>query len=194
MIKSYLLLIVFVSFTGFAQNKFGVFSGITYSYLAEGFSKKVNTDDAIGLQIGIVYQTELTKKISFRPKLVYSQQGDRKASKGYSPYTLDISQIDYKLNYLNAPLDFKFWNKIYVIAGPQIGYLLSTEKGDINFGEPKSKFDLGFNLGGGFTVNRLFFELGFYHGVTTVLEFPNRRYIADIKNGVGKFTVGYSFN
>lgn len=59
-----------------AQEKIGAFTGINYSYFTDGVGQ-VLAEESIGLQLGMVYQKQLTSKIAFRPKLMLSQQGDR---------------------------------------------------------------------------------------------------------------------
>lgn len=177
-----------------AQERFGVFGGITYSAFSEGFIEEVYGGTNVGLQIGALYELPLNKKIAFRPKIVFSQQGDRTPdSNRFYPY-FEKNDIDYKLNYLNFPLDIKFWNKIYVIAGPQIGFLISKEYGKIYVGEPKGT-DIGLNLGTGFTLNKLFFELGLYQGLSDVNTYQSNVTKSEVntRNTVAKFSLGYKF-
>ena len=179
----------------FAQNKFGVFSGINYSYFTDGFAGQIGGEENIGLQIGAVYEISLNNKISFRPKIIFSQQGDRTKTeyKGYG--SLELINIDYKLNYLNFPLDFKFGNKIYVIAGPQIGFLISEKYEEVFIGKVKSNVELGLNFGTGFKINKVFVEFGIYQGLGTVLNYQYQATgkIVDVRNGLAKFTLGYNF-
>ena len=191
--KTLLLAIILCTLSAHSQNKFGIFAGLNYSYLTQGFAEETSAQDGFGLQIGALYEMELNKTISFRPKLVFSQQGDRAVSDFKSSYFSGVGDLDYKLTYLNVPLDFKFWNKIYLLAGPQVGFLINTKKGERDYGDAKSDIDLGFNLGGGFTVNKLFFELGLYQGFTSVLEYSDDGDKVGVKNGLAKFTIGYSF-
>ncbi len=176
----------------YSQNKFSVFTGVNYSYFTDGFADKIYAENSFGLQLGILYELELKENISFRPKLFFSQQGDR--TKTTQIGTLELNQIDYKLTYLNSALDFKFWDKIYLIIGPQVGVLINEKKENIDLGKVKSNIDFGLNLGGGFKVNDLFFELGIYQGLSTLLEY---QYITGntikVKNGYAKFTIGYNF-
>ena len=112
------------------------------------------------------------EKIAFRPKLTYSQQGDREKS----DYTsIDVRSVDYKLSYLNIPLNFKFFNKPYLLVGPQIGFLLSTEKQSQDFGDVKSGFDYGANFGVGYDFKEIFVEFNIYQGMSTLIETERRR-------------------
>lgn len=71
---------------------------------------------------------------------------------------------------MNVPLNFKFFQKPYVIAGPQIGYLSSTEKLSADYGDVKNNIDYGFNLGVGYDINNFFIELNLYQGLNTLVE------------------------
>jgi|GEM_PF-968350 len=212
--KSIILLALFLSTVAVAQSKFGAFGGLNFSMYTNGFAKDINADNSFGIQIGVLYELPLSDKVSFRPKLVYSQQGDRHKSSptatngfsfdpnfdtGYGLYdtsNLEPYQLDYKLNYLNIPLEFKFWNRIYLLAGPQIGFLLSQKSEGVYIGPVKSTVDVGFNLGTGFTIHKAFVEFGVYQGFSTLWSY---RYdatgnVVDIRNALAKVTVGYTFN
>ncbi|HRH31006.1 MAG TPA: porin family protein [Candidatus Paceibacterota bacterium] len=192
--RTLIFIIVLITTVSSSQNKFGIFTGINYSYFTDGFAGQIGGEDSIGLQIGAFYDISLNDKISFRPKIIFSQQGDRIKTEYKNYGSLDLTQIDYKLNYLNVPLDFKFWNKIYVIAGPQIGFLLSEKYQGVYLGKVKSNVELGLNLGTGFKINKVFVEFGIYQGLGTVLDYQYEatRKTVDVRNGLAKFTLGYN--
>jgi len=177
-----------------AQNRFGVFGGLNNSVISDGFLKKTYIDDVFGLHLGVLYEYRLSEKIAFRPKIMYSQQGDRKKT---SNSFIDANDIDYKLDYLNVPLNFKFFKMPYIIAGPQIGYLLSTEKLSADYGDVKNKIDYGFNLGVGYDINNFFIELNLYQGLSTLVEIEEvftQSVAVDGKNTVLQLSFGYYFN
>ena len=121
--KIILIAILTISISSFSQNRFGAFAGVSNSTISDGFLGKFYLGKEMTFHIGGLYEFEITEKIAFRPKLTYSQQGDREKS----DYTyIDVRSVDYKLSYLNIPLNFKFFNKPYLLVGPQIGFLLST--------------------------------------------------------------------
>lgn len=208
------MLALFLSTATIAQSKFGVFGGLNFSMYTNGFAKDITGDNSYGIQIGVLYELPLSDKVSFRPKLVYSQQGDRRKSMPtaansfsfdpnfdpsyglYDTSNLEPYQLDYRLNYLDVSLDFKFWNKIYVLAGPQIGFLVSQKSEGIYIGPVKSTIDIGLNLGTGFTINNAFVEFGVYQGSTTLWSYPYYATgnIVNLRNGLAKVTLGYSFN
>ncbi len=194
--KVILLLIFSATLNTTAQKNIGVFTGVNYSYFTDGIQKQISAENSFGFQIGVLYDLELSERISFRPKLSYSQQGDRVRTDNDGGYGISLSEIDTKLNYLNLSLDFKFGNKIYMIVGPQIGFLLKQEKLAFNYALIDKNIDLGFNFGGGFQVNKLFFELGFYQGLTTLVSLPkpfSSSSNLDVRNSHLKFTAGYNF-
>lgn len=194
--KTLILLLLLIANFSFSQNSFGVFAGINYSYFTDGFATQIGGEEAVGLQIGALYEIHLNDKIAFRPKVIFSQQGDRTKTEIRNFESIELTQIDYKLNYLNFPLDFKFWDKIYVLAGPQIGFLMSQKPEGVFLGKVKSSVDLGLNLGTGFKINNVFVEFGIYQGLGTVLNYQYQATgkIVDVRNGLAKFTLGYKFN
>jgi hypothetical protein len=177
-----------------SQNRFGVFGGVNNSVISDGFFKKTYVENGFGLHLGVLYEYGLSEKIVFRPKIVYSQQGDRKKT---SNSFIDSDDIDYKLDYINIPLNFKFFQKPYIIAGPQIGYLLSTDKQSADYGDVKSKVDYGLNLGVGYDINNFFIELNLYQGMNTLVEIEEvftQSVAVDGKNTVLQLSFGYYFD
>lgn len=180
---------ILLSVPTFAQKKFAVFGGVNNSFFAENkIFGAMNVQPTFGKQVGALYNMPLSGKISFRPKLMYSEQGDR--SKHYGNY-ITPSAVDYKLSYINVAADFKFWKRIYVIAGPQIGFLLNYQPQTILLDESPKTIDLGVNLGIGFTIHDWFFEFGGYTALSPVLVYENRWGKTDLYNAHSKFTFGY---
>lgn len=176
----------------YSQNKINVFAGINYSYFTNGVAEQILAEESFGLHIGASYEIEFNNKIAFRPAIAFDQVGDRTQTE-YKYYSNEIDQLDLKLSYINVPINFKFWNKIYLIAGPQIGFLVNKESNNGSAQIIDSDIDFGFNLGTGFTINRLFFEFGIYQGLTSIGKykyFPTGN-LKDIHNGYGQFTIGY---
>lgn len=192
--KIFLILTLTVSLSAFSQNKFGVFAGVSNSTISDGFLGKFYLGSEMTFHIGGLYEFELTEKIAFRPKIVYSQQGDREKN----DYTfIDVRSVDYKLSYLNIPLNFKFFNKPYLIIGPQIGFLLSTDKQSLDFGDVESNIDYGANLGFGYDFKNIFVEFNIYQGMNTLIETESVNGFAtgfDATNTVLQLSVGYYFN
>lgn len=186
-----------------SQNNFGVFGGLNTSTVVStgqtSYGVSLTRAYSFSFHLGVLYETELHKNIHFSPRLVYSQLGDRDNSdEGASIFNgvvdgIDDYTINYKLNYLNIPLNFKFYNETYILAGPQIGFLLSNEKTQFDVGDPKT-IDIGFNIGIGRKINNFFLELNLYHAVTPFLEYTNNITIGDFKgyNASVQFSIGYN--
>ncbi|WP_264565077.1 porin family protein [Flavobacterium sp. N3904] len=177
----------------YSQNKINVFTGVNYSYFTDGIAQQILAEESFGLHIGASYEIPFNEKIAFRPAIVFDQVGDRTQT-DYNYYSNEIDQLDLKLTYLNIPMNFKFWNKIYLIAGPQIGFLINKESTNGSAQIVDSDIDFGFNLGTGFTVNRLFFEFGIYQGFTSIgkYQYSATGSTKDLHNGYGQFTIGYN--
>lgn len=176
----------------YSQNKINAFTGINYSYFTNGVAGQILAEESFGLHIGASYEIELNNRIAFRPAIVFDQVGDRTQT-DYKYYSYEIDQLDLKLSYINVPMNFKFWNKIYLIAGPQIGFLVRKQSTIGSDQIIDSDIDFGFNLGTGFTINRLFFEFGIYQGFTSIgkYEYFSTSNTKNIHNGYGQFTIGY---
>ncbi len=167
--------------------KFAVFFGVNNSFFSEDKPfGAMHIQPNFGKQTGVLYNLQLNNTISFRPKLMYSEQGDRDPDSWNTDY---ISSPEYCISYINAAMDFKFWNRIYLLAGPQIGVVIA-ERSPHDIGPAKS-VDIGANLGLGFTIHRWFFEFGAYTGFTPAIEYRNRWGKEQLINGHSKFTVGY---
>ena len=192
MIKKIFLigLLTVLPFLSFSQNKIGILTGINGSTLSDGILESVGIhSNSFSLHLGAVYELDFSEKISFRPKLIYSQQGDRE----------DFDDnIKYQTSYINIPLNFKFFNKPYILAGPQIGFLLNTEKREFDFGDLKS-LDYGLNLGIGIDIKDFFVELNLYQGFNELIAVkyeqtnPFRRIDIKATNTVVQLSFGYNF-
>ena len=190
-----LIAMLFISF-GYSQTKYGATLGINTSRFTDEF-KTVNGSyfnfSSTGLSIGAFAEFEISEKIKFYPKIIYNQIGDREKDFGnVEERGLDISTIDYKLDYLSIPLNFRFFNKPYLTVGPQIGILLSEKAESLDLGDVKTSVDFGGNIGIGYPIQDFRIELTFYQGFSTLLEIE-REFNGDIdtRNTYVNFSVGY---
>jgi len=191
--KSFFFIFILYNGLVFSQPKFAVCTGLNYSYFTDGFAGQIGGENKIAIQLGALAEFELTPKISFRPKLIYSQQGDRSKTSDSSEFSTELTDLDYQLDYLNIPLDFKFGKKFYLITGPQLGFLLQQKCTGVYVGNIPAEIELGLNVGTGFTIHRLFFEFGVFQGMSTLLNYTYEPTGApvDVRNGLAKFTLGY---
>lgn len=183
-------LIILLSTHSFSQSKIGFFAGGNASTFSNGILESFGIhSNSFSFHLGGVYEYQFSEKISFRPKLVFSQQGDRE---DYD------DNIKYEVTYLNFPMNFKFFNKPYIVAGPQIGFLLDTKKRESDFGDLKT-LDYGLNLGIGIDIKDFFIELNLYQGFNELIEVefyhPHPISATNIKatNTLVQLSLGYNF-
>lgn len=186
----YLCIFALLPLVSISQNKIGILAGMNVSTLSDGILENFAFhSNSFSLHFGVVYEHGISEKIAFRPKLIYSQQGDRE----------DFDDnIRYETSYLNIPLNMKFFNQPYLLAGPQLGFLLDTQKRDLDFGELKS-LDYGVNIGVGIDIKDFFIELNLYQGFNELIEveFEQRNPFRDVDikatNTVVQLSLGYNF-
>lgn len=162
--------VLFFTFLCQSQIKYGATLGVNTSRFSDGFNtiggKYFNTS-SLGLSLGIFAELSLSDKISFYPKIIYNQMGDRE--KNYTDW-LGLDRVDYKLDYLSIPLNFKFFKRPYILMGPQIGFLVSHKAESIDFGDTDSSVDFGGSIGIGLPIKDMRLELIFYQSITDVME------------------------
>ncbi|MFI1770385.1 porin family protein [Thalassobellus citreus] len=184
-------LLTLITFSSFSQDKIGIIAGINASTLSDGILESFGIhSNSFSFHLGAVYEKKLSEKISFRPRLIYSQQGDREDF---------YDNIKYETSYINIPLNFKFFKQPYLIAGPQIGFLIDTKKKEMDFGDLKT-FDYGLNLGVGIDIKQFFVELNLYQGFNELIEVqyqqsnPFRDIDIKATNTLIQLSVGYNFD
>ncbi len=171
--KIVLSLALMIGLVTYSQSDFAVFGGVKASTFTEGIIENVPAP-SLGYQFGVLYDYKFSKKISFRPKVALSMQGDRSTQTIYSG--LNLGTIRYRLTYINTSLDIKVNDdrkRRYLLFGPQFGFLVNTSKKVFDFGDP-SKFDYGLKIGFGINIARFFVEIEYYQGFNTVIEICER--------------------
>ncbi len=170
------------------ERKFGVFAGATNPVFTARILEQVHGNFNLTPHLGVFYEMKLTNKIHFRPQLMYVNAGNWQTV-SYSSH--EAEYVGYHVNYINIPLDVKFWNKTYVVIGPQIGFLVATKNNEFNDEKPKSSFDYGLNVGVGHKFKNFFLELDVYQGFNTVLEVPYYSTTEELNNAYARLTFGY---
>jgi hypothetical protein len=201
-----LLLIAFtmavIITTTSAQEKkisFGLKTGLNLSI----FSASINSEAAWrpGFHIGGYLKTPLSEKISFRPELYYSSQG-QKDEYYQPPNGPTIGETTTKTNYLNLPLLLEFGNKLSFQAGPQLGFLLSANESGTIQNEPIDEdlksimkgTDVSLVLGTGIQAGpNVNLGLRLNLGLTEVFDGSGSNGFPGIKNRVLHFYIGYTF-
>lgn len=169
----------------FSQSQIGFFVGSNASSISDGFIKSGYIgSNSFSVHFGGLYETKLNDKISFRPKAIFSKQGDRESFE---------ENIQYETTYINIPINFKFFNKPYVLAGPQIGFLIETIKKNIDFGELE-KLDYGLNLGVGIDLSNFFIEFNIYQGLKSFITVETDKIDLNATNTVIQLSFGYNFD
>jgi len=186
--------ILFFTFLCQSQIKYGATLGVNISRFSDEFNtiggEYFNTS-SVGLSLGFFAELSLSDKISFYPKIIYNQMGDRE--KNYTDW-LGLDRVDYKLDYLSIPLNFKFFKKPYLLIGPQVGFLISQKAESINFGETDNSVDFGGNIGIGLPLKDFRLELIFYQSITDVMEIDigndsNKKF--NLRNTYINFNISY---
>jgi hypothetical protein len=191
--KIILVLFLNITIASFSQNeRIGIFGGINYSGFSNGFLQEISFGKSLGFHIGGLAELELTDNIAFRPKINLSLQGDRENDDNSSSIP-SLSSVNYKLTYLNVPLNFKFFSKPYILIGPQVGFLISSKKDSVNYGDVNN-IDFGLNLGIGYDINNFFLEINLFQGMQKLLELKDpTNQISDknVTNSLIQFGIGY---
>ena len=194
----FFLTFLLLASSSYSQTEFGTILGLNTSRFTDEF-RPVNgsyiNSSSIGFSFGAFAEFNINEKINFYPKIIYNQIGDREKDFGnVERRGLDISTIDYKLDYISIPLNFKFFSKPYLTIGPQFGILISQNNESLDLGDLKSSFDIGGNLGIGYPIKDFRIEITFYQGFSTLLEVEKEFSddIIDVRNTYLNFSIGYN--
>ena len=200
-----LMSILFVGIT-FAQTRIGITAGLNASNVTTN-NDDVSFDYKAGFQAGLVTDFAITENFSVIPELLFSQRGF-KMKVGVENIEASVSTT---LNYLQLPInlaykfDVGYGSKLFIFAGPYVGYGISTSvsgkaKGftasssnAVKFGSKDGEInplDFGLNVGIGYQYEKVFFKCQFNPG------FANLSNVKDVtsKNINVAVTAGYFFN
>lgn len=191
-------------FTLFSQNQervtvFGIKAGLNTSI----FSASVNSESSYkaGFHVGGYMKSSLSEKVFFRPEVFFSGQG-QKDEYLTPPNGSSVGSTTTTVNYLNVPLLLEFGKKFSLLAGPQVGFLLSAkEEGEID-GEVINDdlkglmkgTDFSFCIGFGFSTGK-HVNLGarLNYGLSEIFDESGSDGFPSIKNRTFHFYLGYSF-
>ncbi len=160
----------------------------------------------LGYHLGFFTFLNLSDKLTFAPELLFSSKGFRFEDDG-SGLSRDGA---VHLNYVNMPvlLGYKMQEKINLLAGFELGYLVSARSklytGTVDVsGIWNDKLDFGAAVGLRYFLTKSFpLELRYTHGLTSVIKDvtltdANGLVIennAKFQNRALQFSVGYVFN
>ncbi|MFV0219401.1 PorT family protein [Empedobacter falsenii] len=133
--------------------------------------------ERVGFLVGGVAKYQLTTRNEnhyLQAEVLYTTQGE------YSLYKEGGEKYKAFLNYINIPIMYKYYfddqgKDFFVEGGPQLGFKVS-EKFDENEPErennvPKS-FDLAFNIGGGYSIDRKYeINLRYQYGLIDTYDY-----------------------
>ncbi|WP_312090921.1 porin family protein [Chryseobacterium sp.] len=188
--------------------RLGVKAGVNFSNIYEketGF----NYGNKTGIHIGGLVQIPISNKLFLQPELLYSMQGS------IATIPEESTELKMKMNYLTIPVIVKYniFEKFNIEAGPQIGFLLSSNitanyKDEdaifddgltLNDKEYKNKIDFSFGLGASYEINKnIFVGIRYNVGISNVYKKgmeiidDDGRYNTS-RNGVLQISAGYKF-
>jgi opacity protein-like surface antigen len=171
--------------TGFvnAQDvKFGVKLGLNIANISGDIE---DNKSLFGANLGGFAEIKLSDKLAFQPELLFSMQGSK------------YEDIATKLNYINIPLLAKYNlnEKFSVLAGPQIGFLMSAKLKDstksVDIKEGFNTTDFGLNVGAGYNVTEnILVDARYNFGLSNILKDADG---FSQKNSVFQLSIGYKF-
>lgn len=178
--KKLLLSLLFLTgaFTINAQSvKFGVKGGLNFATLR---GENLDVDSRTGFHVGGVAELKFSDKFSLQPELLYTELGTKNSTN------------ELRLNYISLPVMAKYYviDGFSLEAGPQFSFLVKdeVETPTATIDPQTEDFDLGLNVGLGYTFNNgLFIQSRYTLGITPVQESP------DVKNGAFQLSLGYQF-
>ncbi|HEV2355596.1 MAG TPA: porin family protein, partial [Puia sp.] len=99
----------------------GVKAGANFSNVSGNGTQGVSTSTMVGFNAGAYLGIGISENFFIQPELVYSGQGFKESSSGYSGNQTE--------NYLNIPVlaKYKLPVGLYFETGPQIGFLMSAK-------------------------------------------------------------------
>jgi hypothetical protein len=213
--KTWSLLIVFIlsiQFIVAQDKKIGFIGGVNYSSLYGDFRKNgaFPPKYRISFHVGLTSEFQLSDRVNFSPRLIFSSQGYRQKgdSSDFRNFDPEFSSFNFKnnnqLNYINVPLifNFSFDSKIGLNFGPQFGVLLNSvanskvtnEDGSVEEDKFTTSGDFKLDYGGIIGVsyrisNDIFIDINYYRGFSNI----SRGGIGDIKNNNSVFQLSFGY-
>jgi len=175
--------IVAFSIAGTKAQTFGAKAGLNLANVTGDVS---DNSMLTAFHVGVVADFEISDEFSFQPELVYSMQGTKISVLG--------TDFNVNFNYLNLPLLAKYEvaEGISVLAGPQIGFLMTAENDGTDIKDNYKGVDFGFDLGAAYELESgMFFDLRYNIGLSNMVDDNSNE---SLKNAVISFSLGYKFN
>jgi hypothetical protein len=171
---------------------YGAIGGVNFSKI-ENLGGSGIGENRLGFHLGGVVEIPFAEKWSYEGSLLYSVEGEDFEN----PAGTDIN---VKLQYLNVPLQFKYYayQDFSIHFGPQIGFLLKGEQsvGDADAVEIENTVNTSFagTIGFGYDLRAhdLYFKSTFTYGFTDILDNQSTEDSFQLP-GTLHVSVGYKF-
>ena len=202
-----LLLLLSVSAT--AQVRFGVRTGGSYSSLSYKMEGMYHSGSHFGYNVGLLCDLPLKKNFSFRPELLFLNQGGNYRTRRYekenglniplvktsyysvqmqSNFAYNILLSDMNLSFMVGPaVDYSLWGEM-TSQGTHHALLIGTKET-----EDYVPVNLSVNVGLAAEYNNLFFQVNAMLGLTDRQAVRLEGESAVLQNNVN-FSIGYFFH
>jgi hypothetical protein len=154
----------------------------------------------LSFNLGIQAMQPLRDKIALQAELFYSREG----FKGVESYEGDL-EYTQRFSFLSLPVFFRYQlpKHFYVMAGPQLSYLLGAtyeykiydrpdhvyNEGSTDVSDSMNKFSLGLTPAVGYELKKFNFSIRYYAGLTSLVKSD---YNITIKSQVFSMAVSYN--
>jgi len=149
---------------------FGVKAGISYYHFDLDLIGIDETSDAkMGFVAGFYAVAPINEFLAFQPELLFVQKGGESAG--------DLTDEAVTLNYIDLPILLRLNVPVapevrpYIIAGPNVGYLVSAETDNGNGEDIEDLFEdwnIGFSVGAGITLSVVTLDIRYEFGLTDI--------------------------
>lgn len=166
-----------------AQTSFGAKAGLNSATLIGDID---GNKSLIGFNAGVFAEIALADSFYIQPELFYSTQGT-------DDYQHLLSKYKLNLDYINLPIMFKYdvANRFYLEAGPQVGFLVSAKRGDVDVKDIFETTDFGANFGLSYGFTETIFAQARYNiGLSDIYKNEGND---KVSNAVISFSLGYKF-
>jgi hypothetical protein len=204
------IVLILLVFQSSAQVKFGVKAGLNLANMTAKDNDQIYSKDyksKAGYHFGVTAEFAVNEKFSIEPALLFSTKGF-KLEDTYSGHSYKVTA---NLNYLEIPINALYkmdlgGTKLFVSAGPYLGYALSGKAKTTSSGSPDEEttikigsgtdkdikaIDFGLNIGAGVEFGAI--TLGLQYGLGLANLTNSTTASEKETNKVFGISVGYKF-
>lgn len=160
---------------------------------------KVSISGVFSLHAGLFAVVKINDTFAIQPEVLYSEQGFMYPKSYTSNSALITKDLEVQIDYINFPIMVKYYpfEQFFLDFGPQFGFLLNADQESLSGNaivktDVKDDFedtDTSFNFGLGYEGD----TFTIYGRYTLGLQDMHKTLVADNKNSVIQFGVGYKF-